>query len=1014
MQKKTWVWRQLSGTYNVAYLGAATQSSTLTGWGDSQAFRAVDGLLSNNVDNAEPYTVSATQDFGDTPFAWWQVDFGQDVDVQYVNVFARGEGCCTGRNSFIGWFIGDSQDTNYNTRCTNAPFSISPPCFQPTVSTCEDTPAQCVTGANVVPSLGAPPTACFVTFTCPARGRFLQARKMFRDYASIALGEVQVIASKLLDQPSGRAGMSVATFGGSMVLFGGADAEGACSNELRFFDMLNVAWLPPFTPIGTTPAARAGAFFALLPPPPTGAPSSAFVLFGGYSDTNQLNDMSVLSLPPCPAYDATGVASTAAFHGGSVRYVTCQPYATPVNGIGPLVCQTDGTWRGIVPPCAVAPPAAPTGVAASIDALTGAATVSWTRLTAGQQGYYNQPSQLLAYRVRAAPLEIYEDFSSGTWPAPIAPFNTGLCTTVVGQPCGSKWVGGNWNYMLPKIGACGTGCVSSFPSWLSHGVTHTWDFWSGFLRLDCDLLRYPENDKMDGLTLYRDFPSSIVSPGADRWAFEAFVSLDTYNILSSADHSACIGIVDTSDYMGLGTVEFYSCIRNNGWHNYQIVQQSSQNNQWNPDVFGTAPFSTYSTPYAVYMRMEHDPAFYPQQWTILFKFNRRDAWIKCVTHPDETLMRSGPILPQNIRPALLMRNANTQQLRAVGLVSYFRIGPIACSNTGTTRVVSGAASSALIYGLTQGTAYRFTVEAQTPAGYGPKSALSGFVTPPVAAPTADPSASPLVSQNALCAMQSVQAGSINTCAFAVDGSVDTFAQNNNDAPIGVCINVFGLQWQPYPNGLACQNGYLTIDLGVQQAIKAVTIVARQSAEWASWLDGFQLWAHDVPTFAGPDATMWGTQCNASFFPAKVSTLQGYAATVPCIPADGFSWKDRQPAIGRYVSLMAVQNASFAVVEMQVTSANLVLASYNAPCVLSSTFDPYGGGHLQQRLRQYLRQLCAIELRHQHLHHGRHGPLHGRTHGQDPQPQGLLPVPPHGLRLLRRRLAQLLAEHALPL
>ena len=399
-------------------------------------------------------------------------------------------------------------------------------------------------------------------------------------------------------------------------------------------------------------------------------------------------------------------------------------------------------------------------------------------------------------------------------------------------------------------------------------------------------------------------------------------------------------------------------------------------------------------------------------------------------------------------------------------------------------------SSALIYGLTQGTAYRFTVEAQTPAGYGPKSAVTNLVTPPVqrtvlvlplisqgqpcqfssyysgtAYPCSnafdgifnnfahdscradsfgrswlqvdlggareinlvkvfnrldccqarlnnfqvwvsssagqqywqpgiglqcDPSqynpliasvpgftvsfpcyrtgtttflsgryvtfqrttanvdcmniaelqvfgsaSSPLVSQNALCTMQSVQASSINTCAFADDGRMDTYAQNNNDAPIGVCNNGFGLASQPSPNGINCQNGFLTIDLGVQTAIKSVTLVARQTAEFASWLDGFQLWAHDMPTFAGPDNRKWGTQCNASFFPARMSTQPNFTATVPCIPADGFSWRGMVPAIGRYVSLMAVQNTSFAVVEMQVTSANYALASYNQPCTMSS-------------------------------------------------------------------------------
>jgi hypothetical protein len=613
MQKKPWIWRQLSGTFNAALLGAATQSSTLTGWGDGQARRAVDGLVTNHLDNAQPYTVSSTQDGGDAPFgAWWQVDMGQDVDVQSVNVFARGEGCCTGRNNNIGWFIGESQDNNYNARCTNAPASMSPPCYQLTVSNCQSRPNDCVTGTNVVAALGQPPTACFRSFTCPVRGRYLQARKMTQDGAAISLGEVQVIANKLLNQPSGRTGMSVAAFGGCMVVFGGADGAGFRNNEVRFFDMLTTAWLPAFTPIGTTPVARGNAFFALMPPL-LNAPASALVLFGGYSNTNQLNDVSVLSLPPCPTFDQTGILSVAWFQGASVGCefpaargsacaarrvartrtlsyprpapathatdITCQSYATATNGKDPLVCQKDGTWRGIIPPCAVAPPSAPSGVTATMS-LSGVAAVSWNALTTAQQGYYSAPDKLLTYRVNVAPIEIYEDYSTGAWPASIAPFNNPC--PIPNIVCGSKYVGGNWNYMLPKIGPGAAGGATIPYSNLTLGVSNTWDFWQGYLRLDCDLNRFANNDKMDGLVLYRDFPAAVVNPGTDAWAVETFLSLDTWNILSSVDQQVCIGIVDTSDYGGLGVVEFYSCIRNNGGppNTYQIFQQGSKN-QWN-------------------------------------------------------------------------------------------------------------------------------------------------------------------------------------------------------------------------------------------------------------------------------------------------------------------------------------------------------------------------------------------------------------------------------------------------
>jgi hypothetical protein len=81
----------------------------------------------------------------------------------------------------------------------------------------------------------------------------------------IMLGEVQVIANKLLDMPSPRSGMATAVFGGCLVVFGGQDASGFSNTEVRLFDMLRNLWVPAFTPLGTTPAPRASAVLALLP-----------------------------------------------------------------------------------------------------------------------------------------------------------------------------------------------------------------------------------------------------------------------------------------------------------------------------------------------------------------------------------------------------------------------------------------------------------------------------------------------------------------------------------------------------------------------------------------------------------------------------------------------------------------------------------------------------------------------------------------------------------------------------
>ena len=78
-------------------------------------------------------------------------------------------------------------------------------------------------------------------------------------------------------------------------------------------------------------------------------------------------------------------------------------------------------------------------------------------------------------------------------------------------------------------------------------------------------------------------------------------------------------------------------------------------------------------------------------------------------------LRQAGILPANVRPALVTRNWNCCN-RAVSLFTYFRVGPLACTEAGTVRYVSGAITSAKIFGLTKGATYTFTVSALTPAG----------------------------------------------------------------------------------------------------------------------------------------------------------------------------------------------------------------------------------------------------------------------------------------------------------
>jgi hypothetical protein len=914
-QKKPWVWRLLSGTYNAALGGKATQSSTLSGWGDGQASRAVDGLISNRVDGAQPYTFSHTRDGGDAPITWWQVDMGTTVDVLTLRIFARSD-CCTVRNTNIRFYIGMSTDYRYNTLCTNSPTDLTP------TLTLTDANQCVINSPDVVTVIGAPRTACYKQFSCPARGRYLQAIKT--DANALAFGEVQAFANKLIDSPAARTGMAVSTYAGCMVLFGGADRAGFRNNEVRFFDMLNLKWLPVFDPIGTPPVSRASAFFSLLPPANAAAPSNVFGLFGGFSNTDQLNDVMTLTIPACPALDASVGFVADCYQGGTVCYITCPVGFTSMNGNSPVVCQTDGSWRGTVPPCQPRTPDRPTAVTAVVDPTTGAVTVAWNPPV--YTGYYNSPGSLQAYNVRVGLDEIFESFANGKFPAPIGSY------AVPGV--GWDYVGGNWYSLLPKVGpnrwfgfnpalpvssanlCCTlvaplpqayTSCCSATNGAVTmlDGVTNMFDFWQGYLRLDSDYFRFNLWDQHDNMVLFRDWPASV-NPAAG-WAIETYAALDTTNIVTAPEQAACLGVLDISDYQGRGAVEWSLCLRHNGAAVYQI-QLISTIMAWPTTFLDTTPFvTTFNKPSAAYLRIEYIPEEYPTVFRAYWKLNAAEVWIKLATFPSQLQMRGGPINPANFRPALLMRNGNTQ-IRGVALFSYFRIGPLACASPGTERFVSSALTSARLLGLTQGSSYTFTVAAQTLAGWGPFSDPSARVTIPSL-----PSIQnfPLISQGRPCILSSVYSNTAYPCELAVDGILSTFSHSNalSDSNGGF--------------------GFLTIDLGVVREISFVRVIGRQDC-CQDRLNNFQLWVSSNVNFVAT-----GARCDPARIPTIQTTLPGFTAFVPC-----FATGTTTPLTGRFLTLRRdpLVNNYLNVAEIQVYGvADKPLVSQNKPCSMSSSF-----------------------------------------------------------------------------
>jgi len=718
-QKKPWVWRLLSGTYNAAYQKNAEQSGTLSGWGDGQAIRAVDGMTTNNF-NQQPYTCSHTANNQPAGGAeWWMVDLGRSHDVKSLDVWGRND-CCTNRNTNIQFYIGDSRDWKYNSRCLNAPNDITP----------STSPAP-------------------VTFGCTARGRYVMAVKQVvtagLDNNFIQLCEVIVTSNRLLDMPTPRSYMSSTIYGSNMVIFGGQDASGFRSNEIRFFDMLTNLWLPPFTPLGTPPVARAFASFILLPNASfvNNAVANRIALFSGISNTDMLTDFHILTFTPCPPFDRVGVLKTDCYNGNTMCYITCASYATSANGNTPVTCRPDGTWSGIFPVCNVLTPGPVTTITASAIVNTTNVLVSWT--APASPGYY---STLTRYRAYSLTGDVLERFNTGAFPNP------------------SKWsVHQTYNGPCPAItNVAGVLTSDASCTFTVSGTTNSYDFYKGTLRINADLSKNTWYDQRESMDLLREWPETEV-PAAGSWAIETYFKLDTENIVFRDSMMAGIGLYDMMEYNKTGVLELYAGIRKDGDGLFRVGFENSINsfNNWY-DTRGLT---------AAYVRIERDASVNPIVYRAYFKYNAADNYIRMPVAATESRLRNGGMRPQDIRPALTIRNWNGGS-RSVAMYSYIRIGPITCGDPGTIRIVSNSITSAIIYGLAPSAKYKFAVQAETLAGWGTVSAPSTQIT--IVAPAAtNTGALRLVSQGKPCS-QSTTYNNDNAnygCQYAFDGNTGT-------------------------------------------------------------------------------------------------------------------------------------------------------------------------------------------------------------------------------------------------
>lgn len=333
--------------------------------------------------------------------AWWMVDLGRVYDLASVTYWPRTD-CtvadCVQRNQNLNFYVGFSQDSSYDTACPNVPIDQG-----------------MATGGR--------------TYQCPLRGRYVIIRRRAAptDVTNIIhVCEMTVIGNLQLDQPSARSGMAYAAYRGHMVIYGGSSSNGFRVDDVRLFDMVTATWVPAFSPVGNSPTARALTQFLPIPDlslSPVSRPATDILIYAGQSNSDVLTDANILRFASCAPYSRDGIAGENCTNAGTVCFVRCMAGFTQANGNTPVICREDGSWEGIIPPCAAAPPDVPTNLAVAIS-LPGYANASVSYSYPVNLGYYSSggaAANVRKFEISAVPTgELLEEFRGNAFVNPSA------------------------------------------------------------------------------------------------------------------------------------------------------------------------------------------------------------------------------------------------------------------------------------------------------------------------------------------------------------------------------------------------------------------------------------------------------------------------------------------------------------------------------------------------------------------------------------------------------------------
>jgi hypothetical protein len=757
LQRAPYVWRRLSGYTNVAASTTAFASSTyFNGNQGGDASYVVDGALVNFWPNLAHTAATIGNPPGDCNNVFITVDLGKEYSVSEVALWPRIE-CCRTRSRRISIYIGNNRDWRGNTLVlSNADLQTTGPGVY--YSTCPNRYG--VTTATAQIAAG---TQCWsYSFPKAYSGRYVTARKIpfnanncqLHDTAGgdenvINIGEFQVWAQRLANQPSARAFASFSNYRGTLTVAGGVDAGGFYLDTVDMFDLTTNTWRPRITPLGTRPAGRIQSSLLALPNITSSGynePSNVMLLTGGFdSSGNALGDMNVLTLPKCSPSpmvalnEYLGIKSEVCTNAGTVCSYTCQGgfIGAPANGpSNTIVCSPEGVWIGSIPVC-IPPDSASfqAPVASSTSVVPSGffgAKVSWVKPGVGIWS-------IQGYRVTAKPVDFIETFVN---------WNSANSASSIGFKNPSVWsvapteTGSSSVYFFDKV--TGALVINNAQGAGTGGTASV-------------------GGRYDAMNVLRTFPQAEtgLNPDGD-WAVETYLWVDTTTsnqIAANQDIGFCIydnqlarNLFDTLSTTN-GACRFWAGIRMSSTSRLQYGWQSLNAPSAAAPAYTANGWSNwYTSPQNnVWIRIERlglqgsKPSL-GGSWRAAFKFQPTGDWQYMTDIVTDARLGVGgavsyafPSLSTNLRFGFIARNAlTTVNRRAFGYFSYLRVTALGnCNAPGSTRyILNTTTTTAVIQGLSPGKTYQFAVQTIMPAGFlSLPTIVQGSVTTPSASST---------------------------------------------------------------------------------------------------------------------------------------------------------------------------------------------------------------------------------------------------------------------------------------